>query len=169
MALRCGYSTDGYNLFCDCVDVNWDKGFNHDSKVLYIKELTEKLESKFAVVKDVTTASPERRAQMLSPHCLMTPDGRCVQQASMPDWSYPGLFDFFYWHHIDASDYDYIKSIDCFVDVFHNPAKGHGTQARSLAMFKMLMLQGKMEYLYDINKFIEWFNENYSVIKREVD
>lgn len=165
MATRCGYYTDGFNLRRIVLDIDWNLGFDREAKLSYIKDMKEKLSSHFVSIEDVTTASPNNMSKSLSPHCMYTTDGKPLSDL-YNDYGVPGVFDFLYMNTLTTEQVIYIMSIDCFIDVFHDPSKGAETQAKTLALFKMLCLQGKQHLLNNIDAFINWYNE-YSMVYSE--
>lgn len=158
MALRCGYSTDGFNLFRCYTEIDWVLGFDRDAKLQYIEELTAKLGKKYNVVKDVTTASPDSMAKSLSPHIVKDANGNPLSDM-YSEFGVPGVFDWLYLNALTQEQKDYVMSIDCFVDVFHDPRKSCETQAKTLAIFKMLCIQDKLHLLNDVDGFVDWYNE----------
>ena len=159
MATRCGYYTDGFNLFRCVTSIDWNLGFNKEAKTAYINNLVNKLSPTLGVVKDVTTASPEVNTRNLSPHCIKLSDGNYLSDL-YSEYGVPGIFDFLYMISLTQEQLELVKSIDCFIDVFHDPYKSSETQAKTLALLKMLILQDRLVLLENIDKFLEWYNDN---------
>ena len=70
----------------------------------------------------------------------------------------PGAFDYIYLHSLQEGDFEYIKSCDGFIDIFHNPEKKVNTQAKALAILQLLNKQGKLEILGSAEKFLDWYS-----------
>lgn len=152
---RCGFFTDGVNLFRKDLFIDWDLGFDSKAKHTYIqRELGEDL----SPCVDVTTASPIRIARNLSPHLLRLSDGSSFidTYGSLREH---GLFDLAYYLTLSKEQHDYVSSAKCFIDVSYTSSPGTMTQARSLAVLQMLQKQHQLELLMNVNDFLDWFHE----------
>jgi len=167
MVKRCGFYISKGKLCRKDVLIDWDLGFDRDAKAEYIERIKRALGEDLMPSIDVTTASTDAIAKRLSPYYVILEDGVSVEDAwkeikiTVPEvCKIPGMFDFIYLNGLNEWQRDYVKRMECFIDVFHNPDKAFNTQAKALAVFKLLNVQGKQEYLEDCNAFVKWYKQN---------
>lgn len=163
MAARCFYFVEDNKIIEQWVDISWNEGFTKEAKQSYIRQAEELALDKYQIViQDVTTASPNERARMLSPYFVKCSPTETVEEA-WPKFKkaagrfVPGLFDFVYLSCILRDEYEYILSIDGFIDIFHNPEKKMNTQAKSLCVLQLLLKNNKTELFNDIDSFVTWY------------
>ena len=169
MVKRCGYFIQDGKLCRKDVYIDWDKGFDREAKHAYIEDIKDKLGCDVYSIYDVTTASPSYKARSLSPFYVKDEDGTNLEDV----WAevkkktngvfVPGLYDFTYLSKLSRIHIETALSINCFIDVFHNPDKAINTQAKSLAILKLLHEQNKMYYLEDFKQFSDWYVQNCEV------
>ena len=166
MVNRCGFFTEDGLLCRKVVQIPWDKGFDKAAKQEYIRRVQVELGSEMQPCIDVTTASPIHEAKMLSPFYIKTD----FQEMILEDyWAYlkkqhpeittiEGSFDYLYLNHLTQKQKEYVLGIKCFVDVFHEPYKAFNTQAKSLAIYQLLVSEGKEDYLSNFSQFTQWYS-----------
>jgi hypothetical protein len=173
MATRCFYYIDDNSIVEQWINISWNKGFTKDAKHSYIHEAEEiALDSYGRIIVDVTTASPLWQSRSLSPYFVKYSDNVSVEDAwplikQQLKGFIPGAFDYIYLHSLQEGDFEYVKSCDGFIDIFHNPEKKTNTQAKALAVLQLLNKQNKIEILCDSEKFLDWYSEINFDIRRE--
>lgn len=167
MVSRCGFSVEDRQLVQHNVQIEWDLGFDRQAKVAYIDRIKEALGSGYNSIEDVTTASSDEMGRSCSPFFMYSSEGESLEQV----WEdivkqnigvnrTPGTFDYLYLNWLSDNQKHWVEVTDCFVDVFHNPEKAMNTQAKALAVYKLLIAQNKEELLTDLKGFITWYSEN---------
>lgn len=166
MVKRCGFYTQDNKLCRKDVFIDWDLGFDKDAKHSYIESIRRELGEDLYPIVDVTTASNDSVARKLSPFFVLV-DGISVEdmwaeikESNLSICKVSGMFDFLYLNALSESQKDYVMSQKCFIDVFHNPDKAFNTQAKSLAVLQLLIMQNKEGLLDDCKLFIDWYKEN---------
>lgn len=175
MVSRCGFYVYGDVIVERIVKIDWDLGFDRDAKHKYIERIKSALGSYVGTKADVTTASQDYKARRLSPIFLKCKDKDmsvedCWQQVvkdKIPNASeVRGLFDYVYLYNFSDYEIDVAMEYDCYIDVFHNPDRGfHNTQARSLAVLRLIIETGQEQVLESLEGFLQW----YKTIKWEVE
>lgn len=165
MVKRCGYFVQDCKLCRKDVFIEWNKGFDKQAKHAYIEDIIRNLGDDLGITKDVTTASPDYEARSLSPLCVKDKYGNCLEDVwnavkeELGDLFINGIGDFVYLSNLSSEHVSIALSIDCYIDVFHNPDKAINTQAKWLAVLKLLYEQNRLELLDDMEGFLQWYDE----------
>lgn len=177
MVARSGFYTTADGIHRYDVHIEWDMGFSRDAKIIYVgrlhKLLSERLPGR--TIEEVTTASPNEIAKLLSPiyvtfddgesledvwHKLKEVDGKSVQYAMFKwpigvPWAFLHYYCYYAKHMLPIID-----KIDVFTDVFYNPEKGGSTQAEACAVLQLLYRRNKLGILNNMCEFVSWCEEN---------
>lgn len=171
MVKRCAfYVEDGKIIRRDCY-IKWNKGFTKEAKINYIQQIRDNL-LKFGRCIDVTTASPYMTDRSFSPY-FTTFGEKTVEQFWLEykktlKHDIPGAFDFIYLNSLTEDQIAYALTQDGYSDVFFNPDNGINTQAKALAVLKLLHQQGKYYLLNDVKRFSSWYKDYCVYVKVEV-
>ena len=163
MVTRCGFFVEDGELYRKDVYIDWELGFDKAAKHEYIKRIQFALGPELSPCVDVTTASPVWEARGLSPHFLKAGD-LSIEDAwaqlkvnNIKATRIPGAFDFLYLNALSPEQLKYVMKQKCFIDVFHNPERAFNTQAKSLAVYQLLVGQDAVEILKNLSAFSEWY------------
>lgn len=168
MAKRSGFYFDDGIVRVD-VDLPWNLGFDSAAKKQYVANLHSLLGNNVTgLIADVTTASYSVYRD-LSPVIRRLGDLSVDEKFSqlVADFSsklFPlmtdVLFDLLYFKSFDDKAKRVIDRVFCFTDVFYNPSKaGSGTQALSLARYKKLLAEDKLDLTKDPEGYYKWISE----------
>lgn len=166
MVLRSVFYVKGESIMQRIVQIAWDLGFDTFAKHKYIERirLASQLNSNSFI--DVTSASDNIKGRFLSP-VFVKVKGRDISvedylrslQEHIPDlWNIAGISDYVYLTNLNNNHIDILMQYEYYSDVFHNPQKSYGnTQACSLAIYKLLYVQGKLQLLENLEEFLNWY------------
>lgn len=160
MVERGGFYTDGTNVIFQTVSIEWNLGFDIHAKHAYINRIIDALGDKYKPCYDVTSASPDPMARSLSPLFLHY-NGTSLETLIMnnKELMVPGVADFFYANALSVKQKEFIRNVNCFIDVFYKPENKRNTQACHLAVFKLLQYQNKEYLLGNMDNFLSWYND----------
>lgn len=173
MTKRCGFYVKDGVLCRKDVYIQWDLGFDKEAKQLYIERIIWELGKGFETAIDVTTASPIHEARMLSPFFVKVGEESVedawaeVKEVNPVVKKIPGTFDYLYLSSLTGEQKQYVLRNKVFIDVFHNPDKAYNTQAKSLAVYQLLVEQKRVALLQDLDGFLKWYIENCHTVKVE--
>ena len=163
MVSRCGFYVSGNRIVQKNISIDWDLGFTREAKHEYIKRIIDAL-GDVGKCSDVTSASPIYKDRMLSPIFVrMISYDKSVedfyQENIKPEYGYiPGLMEYIYILNLSEDEIRHALTIDCYIDVFHNPDKRQGcTQALALAILRWMAATDKTNVISSLESFLEWY------------
>lgn len=174
MVLRRGYYVlNNYMTYTD-VQIAWDLGFTREAKLIYVQRLHDALTGKLGkrLYLEVTSASNMEIGRQLSPLFAHFQSGLNFEDA-FSKIRYDDVYHFEHFtyplymkHEAFLHFYCYygryllpaVRLFEVFTDVFYNPSKEGWTQAEACALLKLLDMQGNLDVLEDLPKFLGWYN-----------
>ena len=164
MTKRCIYFIKDNQLRVKTIDVDWDKDAMETSKVLCRRKIEASIEDLMLPCVDVSTASLCYRGKNVSTSFVKDSNGNSIKDLwklldSRPDKEFlpPGSYDLIYLANLNEQQIEFALSQNGFYDMFYNPDKGVTCNAKALAVFKLLVGQGKVDFIGDMNKFLWWY------------
>lgn len=168
MVKRCAfYVKDGVVKRC-VVEINWELGFTSYAKLEYINRLYYALHEKgLSNILDVTSANKGTQCGYILSPMYIKKDGISVEDLYMQQRvrldgqaSRMLFYDWLYGKMLSEKHINMIKCYDVFVDVFHKPDVSKCTQAKSCAIFKLLLERGMLDLYDDAVRFYDWRLKN---------
>ena len=169
MVTRCGFYVKDNRIFQRNVYIDWNDGFDTEAKRKYIRRIQEALGPDVGKIADVTTASPDFDTRALSPFFIKDEESGLNLESLYKKMEDPDdyLIHYIYITHLDDKRKKTIMQYDCYSDVFHNPEKrALGTQAFSIAIYRLMVEQSKENVLKSLKAFTEWL-QNQEIIVEE--
>jgi len=166
MAKRFVYFDYKNTMYCKTVDVTWDRDCMAVNRALCNKEIYESIPTQFKPAMVIDSYSYSNIAKTLIPNKL-TFEGRVIKDvwnefARCTDVSVlpPGVPEYFYMNALSAKQICFALSIKSCYDLYFNEETQIGSSSRALIACKMLVNQNKLDYLYDVDKFLYWYFVN---------
>ncbi len=162
MVSRSGFYVEDDSIIQRVVSINWDLGFDSFAKQKYIERIHKAFGKDKGALLDVTSASNNDAGRTLSPLFVRMRSNDCTVEDFLQ--MHPellvmrGMSDYLYLNNLRDFHKKIISNYDCFSDVFHNPDKQYGnTQACSLAVYKLMQKQDKLELLKNYETFRDFY------------
>lgn len=167
MAKRCIYFCHGNQLYKKTIEVNWDMDSIKVNKVMCSEEIYSSAEKFMQPCIDVSSASSSYIARQLSTFNVKDEQGNSIHNLwkvldnhENKDMLPPGSYDIVYLKNLSEKQISLIVSAGSFYDLYHNPEKQNTSSAKACAALQLLFMQGKLEYIDDMNKFMHWYMMN---------
>ena len=162
MVQRSGFYVENDCVIQRIVKIEWDLGFDWFAKQKYIERIRNVFGTDKGKLLDVTSASNNDGGRTLSPLFVKMKSRGCTVedflQAHPELLAMRSMSDYLYLSNLSDFHKNIISNYDCFSDVFHNPDKQYGnTQACSLAVYKLMQQQDKLELLEDYETFRDFY------------
>lgn len=164
MAKREIYFARNNQLFTKTVEVDWDA----DSKEVNQKIVSENIfKNSLPFIQpcvDVSSSSGIYRCKSLCTYYVKDDNGTSIHDL----WEIldkhkdknmlpPGSYDLIYLMNLTEEQIKYALSKGSFYDIYYNKKKKVTSSAKALAVLQLLYQQNKLDYIYDMNKFLHWY------------
>lgn len=167
MAIREIYFARNNQLFMLPVEVSWDSESKDVNKKFCSDEMFSHALPFMQPCVDVSSASGIYRCKQLSPYYVLDENGKNVHDLwkifdghKDRDYLPPGSYDLIYLMNLSQQQIEYALSKGSFYDIYYNRKKKVTSHAKSLAVLQLLYQQNKLDYIYDMNKFLHWYFYN---------
>ena len=149
------------------VEVSWDIESREVNKQFCSEEMFKAALPFMQPCVDVSSASGIYRCKTLNPYYVKDENGTSVHDlweilnkhkdnAILP----PGSYDLIYLMNLDEKQIAYALSKGSFYDIYYNRKKKVTSNAKALAVLQLLWQQSKLDYIYDMHKFLWWYFYN---------
>lgn len=167
MAKRCIYFIRDNILYKKTVEVCWDADAMVYNKVSCSDELFKSALQFMHPCIDVSPSSEIWRCRSLCSYQVKDINGLTVNKMvelleSSTDKEYlpPGSYDLLYIKSLNDKQFNFALSVKSFYDIYFNPEKNVFSPAKALAVLQLLYNQDKLDYIYDMKKFLHWYYIN---------
>lgn len=167
MAKRGIYFVKGNQLFVKTVDIMWDKESMSFNKAMASEEIFKAALPFMQPCIDVSHASSLWYPKMLSTYNVVDDNGnKCKDMWDALDASQqveflpPGSYDLLYLRSLTELQVAYGLAVGSFYDTYFNREVKRSSPSIALCALQLLYGQNKVDYLDNMNMFLEWYWHN---------
>lgn len=159
---RSGFYVKDKELYRKDVWVDWNLETPKDYMYIYTGKIKDALGYDLYPIVDTTSYSPNYLGKKLNSYWNKINGVPCInmyndwKEQCDPDGNVQGVFEYIYYLALDESNLNFIKSINCFSNMFYNPDKNNTCDAKACAILKLLIQQNKLDYINNIEKLMYW-------------
>lgn len=168
---RCGFYIEDNSIVRKDVWIDWDIDMSKENRYLYANKIKKELGNELEPIVDTTTASTNYLGKKLSSYWNKIEGMNCIEAYNLIAEEYdkehvvPGIFEYIYYSAMTESSLKFVKQTRTFMNMFFNPDKVSTCDALACAALKLLIKQGKFDYINDPESICWWCYGNIGTMK----
>ncbi len=168
---RCGFYIDGNIIVRKDVYIKWNFDMSKEDRYLYANMIKKELGRDLDPIIDTTTSSTNYLGKKLSGYWNKIEGMNTIEAYKdlLEQYDYakqvPGIYEYIYYMALSESSMKFINQVKTFTNMFFNPDKVITCDALACIALKLLLMQGKFEYINDVEKLCYWFYCNVGTMR----